>query len=756
MSAALLCGADLDVAVGETERLMAYVAVATEFDEPGLTSDYATAMGGGAGGGPSAAFAPPSSSSSSPLSPSSARHVSADPRAFLSWLSSVSAALTYFTQHSQFVNASAYAKRLKELQRRAAVELEREYERLMTQHSRALDISRLQWPLRPDVELMPPSIVSQLAALAGGLSACGVTAPFLACVEKERSAALRATLKRVIKDEALNPLREAEEARRAQGNAESREGGTGGGGDSKGGEDREVSRSSLSSRQQSSIINPTALNTAGPSTPQHSALAAAQSSPVHLVHKGGVQLSVKEREKVEERRRLELYRKRTHSIIFHVDFLIALLQPERTLLHSLLLPTSLSEEENPDDFTRLLSAVCREALAYLVRKEEEKVKNWGRVEVKQENRILALLDLTQHCTQSIPQLLPFFPSPGALAPFTDFTGLLQSTLRRQLQDYATYIATFDEERSVGRKKKQADGSVYVLTIEVLMLLRRLHDYQEALEGMPRAAILPDQADALLPGAREKAERERLARERKEREEQAEVERSRVKGKLTPALLEAQKQRERERERRQAKEALRVSTSTSVYGSLVLSLLQWLEAHLDARAKALRSPALASLFLLNNQHYIASYLQRHQLAHPALHSYYQLAAQHAALDYRSHTWTPILTILPAPAECDALAQQLAAEQSSGGGGGDRAKKAIKAIFSSFNAAFDELYAAQRPLSVTDPALRAELRAGNAALLLPRYRVVWDKLSGLSFTTKQNKYCKLPPNTVDAMCSQFFDQ
>ena len=753
----LLCccwRADLDVAMGETERVILYVQVATEFDDAASES-AAGALGVVVGGGLGVAGGYSSHSSNSPLSASSGRHVSSDPSGFLQWLSSVCAALLYFTQHPQFVNAAQYARKLRELQRRAAVELEREYERLLTQHCKPLDITRLQWPLRADVELMPASIVQQLAALAGGLSACGATSAFVACVERELSAALRATLKKVIKDEQLNPLRDAEEARRAEGGADGRGRGTGAGGESKGGDEREVSRSSLSSRQQSSTVNPT-LSAATPSTPAHSTLTASQASPGQLLHKAGSALSVKERLAVEERRRLELYRKHTHSIIFHVDFFLGLLHPQRALLHRLLLPTSLSEEENPDDFARLLAATCREPLAYLVRKEEERVRNWGKVELKQENRLLALLDVTQHCTQSIPLLSPSFPTADALHPFTDFTQLLQSTLRRQLVDYAAYLAAFDEERAVGKKKKAADGSVYVLTIEVLQLLRRLADYQEALEGMSRANILPDQQEAALPGAREKAERERMQREKKDRDDAAEFERSKAKGRLTPALLEAQLQRNRERERRQARDALRVSCSSSVYASLLLQLLTWLEGNMESRAKQLRSPALASLFLLNNQHYIAAYLQRHHLAHPSLHAYYRMAAQQHALDYRSYTWTPILSSLPAAADCDALALQLQAEQAGGGGGGDKAKKAIKAVFASFNAHFEELYAAQRPLSVPEPALRAELRSANAQLLLPRYRAVWDRLSGLSFTSKQNKYCKLPPNSVEAMCSQFFDE
>ncbi len=92
-------------------------------------------------------------------------------------------------------------------------ELEKAFDSLITQHSRPLEVARLHWPLPEGLELMASSIVAQLSAIAGGMSACGVTAPFIASLVRERSACLRATVKKAIKDEGLNPLRDAEEAR---------------------------------------------------------------------------------------------------------------------------------------------------------------------------------------------------------------------------------------------------------------------------------------------------------------------------------------------------------------------------------------------------------------------------------------------------------------------------------------------------------------------------------------------------------------
>ena len=289
-----------------------------------------------------------------------------------------------------------------------------------------------------------------------------------------------------------------------------------------------------------------------------------------------------------------------------------------------------------------------------------------------------------------------------------------------------------------------------LTIEVLMLCRRLADYRNALDSMSRQQVM-DSAD-FTPAARERAERERQQRDRKDREEAADFERKRAKGKLSAAVVEAERVRERDRERRQARDQLSASSSYGVYASLVWQLLQWLEGKLEQQARHLhnRHAALAAIFLVNNRHYIASFISRHAQL-PALAHYFALATKHSTADYRAASFDKLLAALPSADEADGLAASLAAEGSSS----DRSRKAIKAVFAGFNAAFDEQCNTQRSFSVSDAELRQSLRQSNVQLVVPRYRPVFEKLSGLSFTTKPTKYCRYTPPVVEQMIYTFFD-
>ena len=307
--------------------------------------------------------------------------------------------------------------------------------------------------------------------------------------------------------------------------------------------------------------------------------------------------------------------------------------------------------------------------------------------------------------------------------------------------------------AVGGKKRRKDGGVHVLTIELLMLCRRLADYRNALDSMNRQQVL-DSGDSTQPAARERAERERQQRQRKDAEEAAEFERKRAKGKVTVAAMEAERVRLRDVERRAAREQLTASTGSSVYAAIVWQLLQWLEAKLEQQARQLssRHATLAAIFLVNNRHYVATFISRHAQL-PALAHYFALATKHSTADYRAASFDKLLAVLPSAVEADSLSAAFTAEGSSS----DRSRKAIKAVFAAFNSAFEEQCNTQRSFSVSDAELRQSLRQSNVQLVLPRYRPVFDKLSGLPFTTKPTKYCKYTPPVVEQMlCGTFFDE
>ena len=746
---------DIESTLSETDKLIAYVAVATELDDeaggPSLPSPSASNTA-------TSVLSHASSSSASPLNPLSSRHISVDPSRFLSWLAEVSAALAYFNRHSDYRNGSLYVKKLAELQRRGLLECSSEYERLMTQHCRPVDPSRLQWPVSTDIDLMPHAAIQPLAAIAQQLSACGQLS-FVAVLVKERSAALRAAVKRAIKDEQLNPLRDTEE-QRAMTDARTQQQSQQPPGETKQERESEVSKSSTSrssALQQSQPVATPAVKS--PGTPQHSSLAAVSAASPYggstlNLHKAAAHMSTKEKEKLDERRRHELYRSNTHVVIYHIRLLLGLMGPERELLRRLLARTTLADDSSPTDFQRVFAEVCREAIAYLVRKEDDKLKNWSKVELKAENRLLALIDITQYTHSALPAFHALLQQPVSFVPLADFHQLLLSQVRRQLSEYGQYVTQYedaDKGLAVGGKKRRKDGGVHVLTTEVLMLCRRLADYRNALDSMNRQQVV-DNADN-TPAAREKADRDRQQRDRKDREEAAEFERKRAKGKLSHSAVESERARERDRERWQARDQLNASTRNSVYAAIVWQLLQWLEAKLEQQARHLHSrhATLAAVFLVNNRHYIATFISRHSQL-PALAHYFALATKHSTADYRAASFDKMLAALPTAAEADSLAASLASEAGSS----DRSRKAIKAVFAAFNAAFEEQCNTQRALSVSDAELRQSLRQSNVQLVLPRYRAVFDRLSALPFTTKPTKYCRFTPPVVEQMMHTFFDE
>ena len=742
---------DIESTLSETDKVIAYVAVATELDDDssGVVLSSASTMP-----------LSPSAASSSPLNPLSSRHLSLDPSSFLSWLAEVSTALDFFSRHSDYRNSALYVKKLRELQRRALVECANEYERLMTQHCRPVDPSRLQWPLSPDLDLMPHAATQPLVAIAQQMSACGLLS-FVGVMVRERSATLRASIKRAIKDEQLNPLRDSEEHKPAT-DARSQQAGQQQQAAAEVKQDREaeVSRSSTSSSSlhRSQPVSAAAV-VKSPATPQHASLAAV-SAASHFagstlnLHGKASHMSAKEKEKLDERRRHELYRSNTHVIIYHIRLLLGLMGPERELLRRLLSHTTLAEDNNRTEFQRVFADICREAIAYLVRKEDDKLKSWSKVELKAENRLLALIDITQYMHSALPAFYALLQQTPSFAPLADFHQLLLAQLRRQLAEYGQYVTQYedaDKGLAVSGKKRKKDGAVHVLTTEVLMLCRRLADYRNALDSMNRQQVL-ELADS-TPAAREKAERERQQRDRKDKDEAAEFERKRAKGKVSYSQVEAERARERDRERRQTRDQLTASTSNSVYAAIVWQVLQWLEAKLEQQARHLHSrhATLAAIFLVNNLHYIASFISRHAQL-PALAHYFALATKHSTADYRAASFDKLLAALPSAAEADTLASSLAAEANSS----DRSRKAIKAVFANFNAAFDEQCNTQRSFSVSDAELRHSLRQSSVQLVVPRYRTVFDKLSALSFTTKPTKYCRFTPAVVEQMLHTFFDE
>jgi hypothetical protein len=81
--------------------------------------------------------------------------------------------------------------------------------------------------------------------------------------------------------------------------------------------------------------------------------------------------------------------------------------------------------------------------------------------------------------------------------------------------------------------------------------------------------------------------------------------------------------------------------------------------------------------------------------------------------------------------------------------------VKAKFSSFNSALEEIYTHQKPFSVPDPVLRGRLREEGKKVLLPVYGALYEKFEKTQFSKKHmSEYLKFPPATVASMIEELY--
>ena len=81
--------------------------------------------------------------------------------------------------------------------------------------------------------------------------------------------------------------------------------------------------------------------------------------------------------------------------------------------------------------------------------------------------------------------------------------------------------------------------------------------------------------------------------------------------------------------------------------------------------------------------------------------------------------------------------------------------IKSRFSGFIEDFERVYVVHRNFTVIDPKLRETLQGDIRRVFLSRYRVFFNKYSGVQFSKKNmNDYLKYPPQKLDSLIGQLF--
>ena len=183
--------------------------------------------------------------------------------------------------------------------------------------------------------------------------------------------------------------------------------------------------------------------------------------------------------------------------------------------------------------------------------------------------------------------------------------------------------------------------------------------------------------------------------------------------------------------------------------IMLSLVENLERNLDAKAKLYKDLALASLFLMNNAHYISQKIKSSELVRKLLGDEWirrnngKLRQYHN--NYRRTAWTKVLSYL----KDEGIS-------ISGGTANGATRNVIKEKFKSFNAAFEENIKIQSNWVVPDPQLCTELRISVTEMLLPAYRSFLGRFQiHLDALKHPERYVKYSPEDVENHLNELFE-
>ena len=160
-----------------------------------------------------------------------------------------------------------------------------------------------------------------------------------------------------------------------------------------------------------------------------------------------------------------------------------------------------------------------------------------------------------------------------------------------------------------------------------------------------------------------------------------------------------------------------STSMKQY---INQILEYLIQDIDMKAKLYKKPVLASLFMLNNIHYILKSLKTTGLTSIVEQSIIDNIEKiiKKQLDNYRTSWIPIIEHLmdnTKISENGKIVTQLSAKQ----------KDAIKDRFKNFNKDFEEVFTTQKSYAIPDPELRSQVIKEVRQILCPMFDRFYDR-------------------------------
>ncbi|KAJ3371109.1 Exocyst complex component 7 [Allomyces arbusculus] len=191
-----------------------------------------------------------------------------------------------------------------------------------------------------------------------------------------------------------------------------------------------------------------------------------------------------------------------------------------------------------------------------------------------------------------------------------------------------------------------------------------------------------------------------------------------------------------------------------YFGLVLAAL---DANLDSKAKQYKKPGVATIFLINNMHYILKTVRSHAKlksllsdqgttgAVPDLVAQYDRALRRHR-DAFQDMFRPVLEYLMdvTVIQAGAIKKDMSSNE----------RAAIKDKFAKFNAAFDDVVKNLRVCAVPDAELKAALVKDAKGFVVPMYQRFLTKYQTSDFSKHKEKYIKYDLAQVEQILDKMF--
>lgn len=167
-------------------------------------------------------------------------------------------------------------------------------------------------------------------------------------------------------------------------------------------------------------------------------------------------------------------------------------------------------------------------------------------------------------------------------------------------------------------------------------------------------------------------------------------------------------------------------------------------------KSATKPILASIFLINNYHYIVKSLRANTGLLNVIGKDFEGKVEkkmNEELDTYQQSWKPFIGNLMDTTYIKNGAVSTSLSKAE--------KQAIKDKFKAFNTDFEDAHKSQTAYIITDADLRQRVVKDVKQLVLPMVQRFWDRYHQSQFTEHPEKYLKYDPATVESMLNAFFD-